>query len=55
MLDKKFALNANSSPWSGELSNGVMTSGLIRPLAADIDNLPLLTTEKTHVTLNGTQ
>jgi hypothetical protein len=32
------------------LSNGDVTSGLIRPLVAEIDNPPLRTPEKMHIT-----
>jgi hypothetical protein len=33
-----------------ELSNGDFTSGLRRPLAAEIDKRPLLTSQKTPIT-----
>jgi hypothetical protein len=33
-----------------ELSNGDFTSGLPRPLAAEIDKRPLLTSQKTPIT-----
>jgi hypothetical protein len=33
-----------------DLSNGVFTSGLRRPLAAEIDKRPLMTSQKTPIT-----